>query len=256
MNLTITSTQYLIPVITGGVLAIALISFIIYFILLYRKSQTKLHLERERIKQELLRVENEVQEQTLSNVSRELHDNLGQIASLIKINLNMLSARLEGEDLEQVKESVELMKQLISDMKALSVSLKGERIQELGWINTIREEVRRVNAIGGMQVELIVDGESHMKHEHEVILFRILQEGLNNALKHSKSNTAELKIACNENFTEITLEDNGTGFDMQKVKLGSGLNNLRDRCEMINAELSIQSSKGAGALINIKLVNT
>ena len=142
----------------GTILLLLLLTFIIYFILLYRRSQTKLHFERERVQQELLRVENEVKEQTLLNVSRELHDNLGQVASLIKINMNMLSSKLDGKELDQVNESITLIKQLIADIKSLSNSLKGERLRKIGWLESIEEEVRRANTIEGFEFEFHGEG--------------------------------------------------------------------------------------------------
>ncbi|GAB5418861.1 MAG: sensor histidine kinase [Crocinitomicaceae bacterium] len=247
------SFEYWVPVIAGTILFPLLAAFIIYFILLYRRSQTKLHLERERVQQELLRVENEVKEQTLLNVSRELHDNLGQVASLIKINMNMLSTKLSGNDLNQVNESLTLIKQLISDIKSLSNSLKGERLREIGWLESIEEEVRRANTIEGFKIEFLQKGASQLSHESELILFRIIQEILNNTLKHSRADKAVLKINCAANHTKISFEDNGEGFDVATVKRGSGLNNIQDRCEMIHAEFEISSGKKEGTQISINL---
>ncbi len=255
MILSITSAEYLYPLIIGTAIFIVLISFVISFILLYRRSQTKLHLERERVQQELLRVENEVKEQTLLNVSRELHDNLGQVASLIKINMNMLSTKLSGNELIQANESLTLIKQLIADIKSLSNSLKGERLREIGWLESIKEEVRRANTIEGFELEFQQNGASQLSHESELILFRIIQEILNNTLKHARANKALLKIECAKDRTTISFEDNGEGFDLDTVQRGSGLNNIQDRCEMIHAKFEITSRKKVGTQISINLPN-
>lgn len=255
MILSINSFEYLFPVITGAILFTLLAAFIIYFILLYRRSQTKLHLERERVQQELLRVENEVKEQTLLNVSRELHDNLGQVASLIKINMNMLSAKLSGKELEQANESLSLIKQLITDIKSLSDSLKGERLREIGWLKAIEEEVRRANTIEGFNLAFRKEGSSHLSHESELILYRIIQEMLNNTLKHSRANEAALNIICKEDQTSISFGDNGIGFDVKTINRGAGLNNIHDRCEMIHAEFDMSSAKNEGTQISINLLH-
>lgn len=113
------NTDIITTIITGTLLFGLLTVFIIYFILLYRKSQTKLHFERERRKRELLQAEVEIKEQTLVNVSREIHDNLGQAAALVKINLNLVSQNIPEADREKINESTELMKKLIGDMRSL-----------------------------------------------------------------------------------------------------------------------------------------
>lgn len=253
MTLRINSFEYLFPVVMGAILFALLAAFIIYFILLYRKSQTKLHFERERILQELLRVENEVKEQTLVNVSRELHDNLGQVASLIKINMNMLSKKLEGNELIQINELITLIKQLITDIKSLSDSLKGERLKQLGWLESITEEARRFNTIEGFDFKLQIDGESELTHEQELILFRMIQEMLNNTMKHSRANEAALSVTCAPQKTSIHYSDNGIGFKLDSVKRGAGLNNMEDRCDLINANFELKSAPTAGTQISINL---
>ena len=212
------SISSLFTIVAATLLFALLISFVIYFILLYRKSQNKLIVERERIKQELLRIENEVKEQTLVTVSRELHDNLGQIASLIMINLNMMSKSLMKDDLERVDDSLELIKRLITDIKALSKSLNGERLKKLGWINTIKEDIERINALGGMQIEFEQGGKFKLQHDTSVILYRITQEILNNALKHAKSFRGQLFIRCERKHVQLKFSDDGIGFDVHNGK--------------------------------------
>lgn len=255
MILEITSTEYLIPVISGTILFALLVTFIIYFILLYRKTQYKLDWERERMKQELLRVENEVKEQTLINVSRELHDNFGQVASLIKINLNMISKDLKPGDLQKVSESLLLIRQLIGDIKALSASLSGEKIRKLGWLIALSEDVRRINAIGAMQIEFTEGEHISLPHEKEVILYRIIQELFNNSLKHAKASQAHLSIESNEGQVFVRYADNGIGFNEDQVVYGSGLTNINERCKMIEAKVELQSQKGEGTRISITLEN-
>jgi signal transduction histidine kinase len=244
MILNITSIEYLIPVIGGTTLFGLLLAFIIYFILIYRKTQVKLDFEKERLKSELLRVENEVKEQTLTNVSRELHDNFGQIASLIKINLSMVSKLESSSDQQKITESTELIKQLIGDIKSLSASLNGERISKLGWLKTIAEDIKRINSIGTMQIEYNSDFASTLTRDKEVILYRIIQELFNNSLKYAQAEKAELNIYTKNNTTTISYTDNGIGFDVNKVVLGSGLINIKERCKMINAELKMTSILG------------
>lgn len=251
--LNITSVEYLIPVITGTILFGLLFTFVIYFILLYRKTQFKLDWERERLKQELFRAESEIKEQTLTNVSRELHDNFGQIASLIKINLNMISKDLSKSDQEKVTESLSLIRQLIGDIKALSSSLNGEKIRKNGWLSTLSDDTQRINKIGDLHIEFYAVENVPLAHEKEVILYRIIQEILNNCLKHSQANKAYLEIRSTAQSLSITYRDNGIGFDPDAVILGAGITNMQERCKMIGANFEIDSHLGRGVQIKIHL---
>jgi two-component system NarL family sensor kinase len=247
--------DYLVPIISGIILFGLLLAFVIYFILVFRKTQTTLDFERERIKTELLRVENEVKEQTLTNVSRELHDNFGQIASLIKINLNMISKDLASEDLEKVEESLSLVKQLIGDIKSLSSSLNGDQIRQLGWLEVVKNEVERVNKTGVLTIKFVVENWWTLSHEKEVILFRMVQEMMNNTLKHAQATTAELRIEASSEQTKIEFSDNGIGFNLMEVKRGNGLINIQERCKIIEANLDFSSNEAMGTKICIILTH-
>jgi two-component system NarL family sensor kinase len=251
--LDISTIEYLVPVISGIVLFGLLTVFVIYFIQVYRKTQGTLDWERERIKQELLRVENEVKEQTLTNVSRELHDNFGQIASLIKINLSMISKELSASDTQKVNESLELLKQLIGDIKSLSSSLNGDLILKNGWLKILSEDVRRINTIGAMQISFEHDPVLSLPHEKEVILYRVIQEIINNSLKYAKAKDATLSLKTKQNRVFIEFSDSGIGFDEKLIIPGNGLRNIRERCRIIDADFNISSKVGEGTKININI---
>lgn len=246
--------EFLIPIVAGTILLAGLTVFIIYFILLYRRSQDRFRYERERLKQELLRIENEVKEQTLENVSREIHDNFGQIASLIKINLNLLSRELEGEQLEKAQESMDLLKQLITDMKSLSRSLNGESIRTTGWIAMIETDVERINRLGIAYLTFLTEGDPlAIEPGHQLILYRVVQEMMNNLLKHANASQAFLSILARDGQIHISYADNGVGFDKysEDHKPGAGLTNMEARCSMIGAGFTLTSIPGQGTQIQI-----
>ena len=251
-----TSLEYLIPVVSGTLLFALLITFIIYFIILYRKSQDKFKFEQNLLRQALLHSEIEIREQTLANVSRELHDNYGQIASLIKINLNLISKEMSPADQAKVSESILLIKQLIGDIKSLSSNLNGEKIRKIGWIKMIENEVKRVNRIGLVQVEFRSDDDlPAIGHEKEVILYRVTQEIFNNLLKHADASESELSIKLENGKIKFNYSDNGKGLNSNQSihQMGSGLINMGERCKMIDATFSLTSTAGKGTKIEILL---
>ena len=250
------SINYILPIIVGAIVFSMLVVFIIYFILLYRKSQDKYLYEQELLKQEFLAAEAEISEETLKNVSRELHDNYGQIASLIKINLNLISSDLSDNDQAKVQESIVLVKQLIQDIRSLSANLNGDKIKENGWISMIENEVARINRIGHINYAFELDTEmTDLGHEKELILFRITQEIFNNMLKYSQATEGSFSMVNKDNTLLLTYKDNGRGFDINNEtnQNGSGLKNIRERAKLIGASCLIKSEVNKGTEIQIIL---
>lgn len=246
----------IITTIVTGTLLFGLLSiFIIYFILLYRKSQTKLYLERERRKQELLRAEVEIKEQTLVNVSREIHDNLGQAAALVKINLNLVSKNISVEDQQKVDESIDLMKKLIGDMRSLSASLNGDTIRRKGIIAMLQQDVERVNKTGYVAVEFAHPSETiTLEDDQLVILYRMIQELFTNTLKYAKASKIILRFEETKEHVMVYYTDDGIGFDFEEaLHKGSGLTNIQDRCHLIGGKLNYHSRENEGVQVQVSL---
>ena len=189
------SIDVIIPIAAGTILLGILIGFIIFFVILYRKKQEEYEWDKEQAKQLLLKTQIEIKEQTLSNISRELHDNLGQVASLIKINLGMVNLENDNENTERVDESLSLIKQMILDIKTISTTLKGENLVRFGLYKMIKKDVDRLTKLGYVNIEINgTDELPEIGHEKEIFLYRMTQEIFNNVLQHSEATKAELLI--------------------------------------------------------------
>ncbi len=247
----------IMPMAGGIILYGLLVMFIIYFISLYKKKQVEYEWEKEQIKQLLLKTEIEIKEETLSYLSRELHDNLGQIASLIKINLGMINMEEGNSDFERLSDSKMLIKSLILDIKGLSTTLKGENLQRFGLIDMIKKDLKRIEKIGQIHIEFnCTSGLPELASEKQVFLYRMTQEIFNNILQHSDATKAQLFISLHNNSDiELKFSDNGIGFDVNTNKPGNGLINLEERCKLIKAKLVITSVIGEGTEIQILLRN-
>ncbi|MBI3134447.1 MAG: sensor histidine kinase [Bacteroidetes bacterium] len=229
-------------------------TFIIYFIIIYRKKQRAFEWEREVFKQALLKTEVEIKEQTLSDISRELHDNLGQMASLIKINLNLVLPRLSAEEGQKISESLDLLKQLIKDIKSLSVSLKGENLARFGLLKMIEKDIERYERAGGLKINLsVAQTLPLLEPAIEVFLYRMSQEIFNNILKHANASEVEVTVSFNSPVFRLGISDNGKGFDSNLNPAGSGLVNLKERCQMIGARLDLKSGLNQGTTVAIEL---
>lgn len=234
-------------VVSGTGLVILLLVFIVYFILLYRKKQEVFELEKEQLKQAHLQAQIEIKEETLTNISRELHDNFGQVASLIKMNLVLLSKHVSDGGKENLIQSTELIKQHIQDIRSLSVSLKAENLKRFGLLGMLKKELYRYEKAGELKILLNAPEQLEMKSEvEETFVYRMLQEILNNVIKHAEATEVEISIQDNGGKMDFKIRDNGKGFDINTVNLGSGIMNIEERCKFINGSLKLKSKLGKG----------
>ena len=247
--------ELMVPIVIGTALFFTIAIGLLLFLMRYHKAQQKMIIERQHHQQELLKTEIEIREETLKSVARELHDNLGQVASLIKINLNLVSTELPVTDRKKIDESIDLLKQLIGDIKSISLSLS--KTQQINLLDALNRDIQRVNRTGQLQVNLTIDGNLPLLgSDTSLFLYRICQESLNNILKHAYATEAKLSLTCASTYLNIEIEDNGKGFDSEQTSVfqkGSGLTNLVSRSEKIGASCKITSKIGEGTKICINL---
>ena len=236
-----------------------LAGFIIYFIILYQKKQTQNKVEREileaNFKQEFLKARLEIQEETFTYVGRELHDNINQVLSFVKLNLAMIRVE-EPAQQTKINENRDLVAQVITDLRDLSKSLSFEHITKLGLVQTIENEVDKLNKSGLIGAELFITGDIYpMGEQRELVLFRIFQEAVNNTIKHSGASHLKISLQYIPEMFNLTLEDDGVGFSANSLdhSRGSGLMNIENRATVIGAVASISSSPGNGCSVNVNL---
>jgi len=246
-------------VIAGSIFAF-LVCSIIYFVVLYRNKQQKNEKEQEELqanfRQELLKTQLEVQEHTLNYISSEIHDNVTQVLSFVKLTLATIASSSEGEKKSKINETRELVAQTITDLRDLSKSLSLEYITSLGLLKTIEKEAERINKSGLLEVTIIKEGKAYsLGEQRELVLFRIFQETLNNTLKHADAKHLKILLQYHHDLFNLTLEDDGSGFSVQMIdsKLGSGLKNIENRASLIGGTANIVSAPDKGCCTKISL---
>lgn len=250
-----------ILIIVASIVFLLVAFFLFFFVLYFLRKKKQILLEQELLKasfaQTLLESQLEIQEQTLQHISKELHDNLGQVASLIKINLHTIQVIEANKATQKLEDTKELTRQLISDIKALSVSLGADRITQGGLAKALETEIERLNRTDQFVATFEEEGNIiGLDNDKAIILYRMVQEGLNNMVKHSEAKHINLKLSSTENLIILALSDDGKGFDLQERIIngtGAGLNNLQKRATLINAKLTMQSSIGNGTQVTIEL---
>ncbi|HEX8020834.1 sensor histidine kinase [Mucilaginibacter sp.] len=250
--------QVILVIIAGSALMLLLGVFIISFMLIYQKKQNKNLLERENLKasfkQEMLKTQIEIQEQTLNDISREIHDNITQVLSFVKLNLGLLNNSLDDEKKARVNENRELVSQTINDLRNLSKSMSFEHISSYGLIKTLETETERLTRSGIINVAFEVDGDVYsLGEQRELVIFRIFQEAVNNTLKYAKAANLKISLYYTAQMFNLLIEDDGAGFNTEKVdsKGGSGLRNIENRAALVGADVVITSSPGKGCQIKL-----
>lgn len=203
--------------------------------------------------EQLLQSRLEMQEQTLNVISQEIHDNVGQILSLAKVQLNIIehSGRFNSMLLADAKDSVS---KAMTDLRDIAKSLNSDRIQLLSLPEMVSHELSRVSRSGLMLTRMEVKGTEHDIHsQKKLILFRIIQEALQNIFKHSKAAHIGLDFSYQTDYVQIQIADDGQGFqkDVLNQKEGLGLQNIINRAALIGGKAQIESVINEGTTVTI-----
>lgn len=170
--------------------------------------------------------------------------------SLVSLNLNTISSSDKGK----LQFTKELITKAIDDLRGLSKSLNPDRVQNIGITESIKTELDQLRRTGIFQTSLIIGKDlKEISPEKTIILYRMVQEVLNNIIKHSRATKIIISINGNDITDLITITDNGSGFNTEDNKTGLGLQNLRQRAAMINAELKIASEVNQGTNVSFTL---
>jgi signal transduction histidine kinase len=245
METTSNNNFYSVLVLTSVLLLILGVATVIYIGIFKRKEmslvdqnvQQKLAFEAE-----MLLTQIEIQEQTLKTISQEIHDNIGQVLILTRLNLSSITTDNEVLN-EKINSSKQLLSKAIIDLKDISNSLNTDSIEAIGLLKAVTNEIEFINK-NNIQATLTVGGNAvKLDPKKELILFRMVQECLTNAIKHSQAKKIEVLANYSNDFFELIIKDNGIGFNTEKVySHGLGLKNMQNRIKFIEAKLSINSS--------------
>ena len=248
--------EILITLLGGAFLLLILVIVVVIATMRYpnRKQDHMLDLQRMKLEgaQQLLKVKVEVQEEIFKDVSQEIHDNIGQILSLVKLNLHAVRVK-DRKSADQISTTIELVNRALGDLRNLSKRINADFITQQSLSCLLQREVDTINkAPVAFTLTVQTEGnEVNLVPEKKLVTFRIAQECLQNAIKHSKASTIKLYIQFSAGQCTITITDNGVGFHYESVKTGNGFTHLRSRASAIQASLNIDSAPGVGTCIRI-----
>ncbi len=253
------STQGIIIFIAGiSFLLLLLISFIVTIVYKYQQKQNIYLKDMEALKtshqNSLLQSQLEIQEQTFQNVSREIHDNIGQKLTLAKLHLNTLNYTDIDKATLQVNDSVSMISEAINDLSDISRSMSSEIILNNGLIKALEFEAAQLTKSGIYKISFSTTGNPiFMNANTELLLFRIAQEVLNNIVKHACASVIDIRLHYDTVLLTMEITDNGKGFYADESCLGTGLQNIKKRAAILKGNLAINSIVNAGTKIKIKI---
>lgn len=223
------------------------------------------HIEREELlkqvnlhQQELLKTKLEIQEQTFHNISGEIHDNIGQTLSFIKLNINTIDINSPDTAKEKLFELQTSLTKVIQDLRDLAKTLNADFIDKIGLVDAIDQQLQFLKRTGIYAVKLSITGEvSKYESQSELVIFRIVQELLNNIVKHAHATSIDIAMEYQTEKLGIIVKDNGRGFNSQKMgSSGSkslGIQNMYNRIALIKGTISFESELEKGTIVTIQL---
>ncbi|MFC2111415.1 tetratricopeptide repeat protein [Bacteroidota bacterium] len=200
----------------------------------------------------------EAEEKERIRIAKDLHDGLGQLLSTAKINMTSLEGELaDKEDEVLLNNSMALVDEAVTEVRNISHNMMPSALIDFGLPRAIEALTSRINDAKLIKVNFSYSGlDERLEQSTEIALFRIIQEVLNNMIKHSEAAEISIDLERINKKVLLKIEDNGKGFDVSKIdqSKGIGWKNIYSRLSMINGQIDIKSGLDKGTVINIDLV--
>lgn len=252
--------EVLIVLIVCITLFLILAAIILAFLFLYQRrkrlQQEEMGELRQQLREQSLKAQLEIQEQTFQAISQEIHDNVGQVLSLAKVQINIMneSERMDRAMLQDARENIG---NALADLRDLARSLSSERIRSCSIHETLLVEAARINKTGIIHAEVAVEGKvRELDAQKKLILFRIIQESIQNCIKHAAASIICISFHYQSEGVHVSIRDNGKGFDPDIVLQhggGLGLGNIRTRVHLTGGTYSINSALQEGTHITLMI---
>lgn len=247
----------LLILLTVIILSVVFIMFIIYAFFLKKKGELLIRSREEALEfqHQLSQTKAEIRIQTLNYIGQELHDDIGQKLSVAKMIVNGLDCCDKGKEIST--ELSVLLGECIKDIRSLSKTFIVDNIKDFDFGDALGKEIKRLEKFNLIDVEYHINNTAlKIEGHHALILFRMVQEAINNILKHAHAKKMMINIIDATDDMKIVVEDNGCGMAESTISAGNGLINIKNRAKVINAKVLFNSEPGHGTkiLINYKKI--
>lgn len=248
-------------ILSVSIVAILLISSLLAYLFIRFKQQQKTEEANKRMEQQRLDAIILAQEEERKRISAELHDSVGQMLSAARLNVSLLqhdnSAHLENNP--KFEAALSLLDRSCQEVRSMSHNMMPGILVNTGLKDALQELVHSINSSGALKIKTdTTELDKRLAPNTEVHLYRIIQEVLNNIIRHSGATEVQLQFQKEKSELRITIEDNGKGFNVQRLKQskGNGWNNIQTRLYVLKGDIEIDSQenrKGTVVFITIPL---
>ncbi|MFT3826427.1 MAG: PAS domain S-box protein [Chitinophagaceae bacterium] len=217
-----------------------------------RKMQTAFDEQRLNLQRSITEATIEAQEQERTDIGKELHDNINQILTTTKLYIDMALNDEEVRE-ELLHKTYNNISKAIEEIRTLSKALVPPSLQDIGLKEAINEMIVNLPPAAGLSVKLKTSGlhSENISASVKLMAFRIVQEQLNNIVKHAKALNAEIRLTISEKMLNIIISDDGIGFDSKKKRRGIGLSNISSRATLHKGHVEIITAPGSGCTLKV-----
>ncbi len=199
----------------------------------------------------------EAQENERRSISRELHDEVGQALTGIRVELATLSRMIRNKELDGLDVKVDEIKEMVEDsvgvVRNMALLLRPSMLDDLGLVPALQWQAREVSRRTGVRVKVAADGVSEdLPEDHKTCIYRIAQEALHNCVQHSEARVVRVTVQQEASRILLAIQDDGKGFDA-KQESGMGLLGMQERVSHLGGTFSVESLPGHGAIVCIVL---
>jgi signal transduction histidine kinase len=199
----------------------------------------------------------EIREEERAAISREIHDNLGQSLTALKIDLNHLREKVPENSDENIKlgKMSDLVTEIIKDVQRIAAELRPPILDDLGLASAMEWYIHEFQERTGIQCDINLAEVQFPVEKKNLTIYRILQEGLTNVSRHSMAKMVSVRLDHSDNIITLRIADNGVGLENSKISSFSSLGfiGIRERLKAYNGTLEIISSPGQGTILNISI---
>jgi PAS domain S-box-containing protein len=218
-----------------------------------KQLQNELADERLQRQKEIAETVIQAQEKEKTRIGHELHDNVNQILLTAKLFIDKIQICKKDEQ-EFKDKSYDYISLAIEEIRKLSKELVAPQLKEESLIGNIQALIKDIQLAGAMNIHFRHNGNiEQLSSGKKITLFRIVQEQLKNILKHSQASLTQIGIFCSDGLLELTIEDNGNGFDPRQTYQGIGFSNIRERTQFYNGTVDVAAAPGKGCKLTISL---
>lgn len=253
--------QIIFILLLSTVVIFIFITAIFYFLLQYRKRKLLHQQQTDELQQiharELLNTQLEIQTQTMQYIGREIHDNVGQMLTLASLYTQQLEFENKAPQIAgKIQGISKIINESLTELRLLSKSLTNDTINESNIVTLLQLEHNKINDVKKCNVTFSSNqNDIALPYQSKSILLRIVQEFLQNSIKHANCKNIQIKLFTTDTNLTLFLQDDGKGFNSNTTESnGIGLHNMKKRAKLIGGTYSLKSTPGIGTTLTIKIL--